>query len=66
MQIGRGIVWLLLNHPHETLHGLALGSVAGACVYFVRDAIKHGPARKPPGQKKPRQKKPQNASSRSG
>lgn len=29
-QVGYGIGWLIANYPHETLHGLALGSISRA------------------------------------
>jgi hypothetical protein len=48
MHLGRGIGWLLTEHPRETLSGVALASVAGTCVYLVRDAIKHDSPRKHP------------------
>jgi hypothetical protein len=48
MQLCSGIGWLLAEYPRETVGGVALASVVGACVYFARDAIKHGSARKSP------------------
>jgi hypothetical protein len=38
--VGHGLGWLLMEYPHQTLNVLALGSVAGAFVYFAREAIK--------------------------
>jgi hypothetical protein len=35
---GRGLGWLIVNRPRETLHGLALVLVAGICIFLVRDA----------------------------
>jgi hypothetical protein len=52
MHLGRGIGWLLTEHPRETLSGVALASVAGACVYFACDAIKHGSAQKYPRRRR--------------
>jgi hypothetical protein len=48
MQLGRGIGWLLTEHPRETLSGVALASVAGACVYLTCDAIKRDSPRRRP------------------
>jgi hypothetical protein len=40
MQLGRGIGWLLTEHPRQTLGGVALASV-GACIcYLAHDAVK--------------------------
>jgi hypothetical protein len=44
-QVARGIVWLLVNHSRETLHALALLSVAGASIYFAHDVSKPEPKR---------------------
>ena len=37
-QLGRGLGWLALNYPQETLHTIALASTAGACLYFAHEA----------------------------
>src|SRR5262249_54604730 len=44
-RVGCGIGWLIATYPDETLHGAALGSVAAACVYLARDAIRRESAR---------------------
>jgi len=36
----RGLDWLIVNRPRETLHGLVLVLVAGICTFLVRDAVK--------------------------
>ena len=35
VQIVRGVVSVLMEYPREVLNGLALGSVAGMCIYLA-------------------------------
>jgi hypothetical protein len=57
MQLGRGSGWLLMERPRETLNVLALGSVAGACLYLAREAITGDTPRKPSSRRRRRTKR---------
>ena len=36
----RGMAWLILDHPQETLNIAALAALGGLCLYFAHDATK--------------------------
>jgi hypothetical protein len=47
LQAVRGITWLVVYYPEETLRGLGLAAVAGLVLYFARDETPKPKARKP-------------------
>ena len=48
VHLARGLFWLLTEYPREVLHGLALGSVAGICLYLACDAGRPKSSRRSP------------------